>query len=877
MSSRLGHKLPKKTDAKIFEQMVRDCANKKYNKKFNLYARTGQKQHGIDIYCVDRFAEVIQCKNYTTNDKKALQGAINEDFQSACEYFYKENNWHFTSFIVATSADKDKIGDDVIIEHNLNNDIKIDIWFWEDIEAIILENPDLLLKYYKPFVIDIRELKIVHTDNATFAKSFSETLFLHKEQPDSKVKLCNLFVMPKYKENEYDVPKIDLEDKLFAFVKSDKRFLFIEGDAGCGKSTLVSWMNYNENKSDDDESKVNIFNKRPVITIRLRSLDKEVISKKGLMSAILKYMNLDDKKDLHKRFPNAVMILDGFDELCMIEGILNHNSLIYDFCADEIRTYHYIITSRPQYIEKGINIPSYRITLQHFDKDNREKWIEHYTSPDCCGQTLNDETKDYIINISDDTDSAICDTPMTLYMLAAKNISKELTKNSWKLYNHIFYRALSETEYNQMIVEEYESYKNPIYQHSDILYRISEEIAYKMYQTNNNRLYVVSDEIKKIITYLSSKESKLRDNNALQRMIEQCYALCNYWKETGDGAVEFYHNIIRDFFLCEKIYRELNAIYSQRDLSKDNLQPLIDFFKQFTKAPLQDMVCKFIFLRAEKDVNDKNSFVYKEKEQRLLPYLFEEMLTNGELYDNLHEKKHIEAIVNILSCTAQVYRHIYEYILAEKEHMKWWDNVENINDNSDVVKCLFKDIFNHKLMSGDEQYISNRIDIHWFRLPEINLRNMDFQCADLIGANLSSANLSSANLSSGYLSRADLSCADLSHADLSHANLSIADLSRANLSIADLSRATLSLAYLSDANLSDANLSDATLIYANLSHADLSGANLSIAYLSGATLRGADLSVADLRGATLPDGFESDSQEEQVQHLKDMNIEELEI
>lgn len=68
MSSRLGHKLPKPADAKRFEQMVRDCANKKYNKEFSLYGRTGQGQNGIDIYSVDDFEEAIQCKNYTSND-----------------------------------------------------------------------------------------------------------------------------------------------------------------------------------------------------------------------------------------------------------------------------------------------------------------------------------------------------------------------------------------------------------------------------------------------------------------------------------------------------------------------------------------------------------------------------------------------------------------------------------------------------------------------------------------------------------------------------------------------------------------------------------------------------------------------------------------
>ena len=811
MSSRLGDKLPKKTDPKIFEKMVRDCAYKKYNKNFMLYGSNGQDQHGIDINTPNADI-VIQCKNYTTNSIRALKEAIEKDYSTAVDYFVNEKEIPLKTFIVATSveksADRNTQFQDFVIEQNQNNNVNIEVWFWEDIEETILVNSDLLHKYYPEYIFNEKELRKVHTDNEAYAKSFSETLFLHKEKSDSKVNLCSLFVMPKY-----DNSKTDLEDKLSAFVKSDERFLFIEGDAGCGKSTLVSWMNYH--LQDNDDTAKNIFGDRQVITIRLRSLDKEVISENGLMSAILRYINLDKKEDLYNRFPNAVMVLDGFDELCMIEGISDHNSLIYNFHNDRIRTYHYIITSRPQYIEKEINtnISCYRITLQHFDKDNREKWIEHYTSPNCCGQTLNDEIKDYIINISDDTDSAICDTPMTLYMLAAKNISKELTKNSWKLYHHIFYRELSETEYNQMIVEKYESYENPVNQHRDILYRISEEIAYKMYQTNNNRLYVVSDEIKKIITYLSGKETKLENNDALQRMIKRCYALCNYWKETGDGAVEFYHNNIRDFFLCEKIYRELNAIYTDYKLSEnEKIGKLIEFFKQFTKAPLQNMVCKFIFLRAEKDVAKPNSFVYKEKEQRLLPYLFEEMLTNGELYDNLHEKKHIQAIVNILSCTAQVYRHIYEYILVEEEYIKWWNDVKNVNTKSDIIQYFFKEIFKHELMCENGISISNKMDISQICLDDKNLENLDFMYANLRGANLSGA--------------------DLKNVDLSGAGLISADLRGANLTFADL---------------------------------------------SGADLNGAKLFGANLSGATLPDGFEGDNQEEQVQHLKVMNIEGLEI
>ena len=515
-------------------------------------------------------------------------------------------------------------------------------------------------------------------------------------------------------------------------------------------------------QSEDNTAK-KIFGDRPVITIRLRNLDKEMIgTSKNLRKAILEYMNLGFTRDFEKRFPNAVMILDGFDELCMIEGISDYNRLLYNL-NNEGKAGQYIITSRPKYIDVGINISSDRIALQHFDKEQREEWLKHYTSPDYCNQTLEQGVREYIENISEENDSAIFDTPLTLYILTANNDIKN--KNSWELYHQIFYHELSETKYNAM----FGGSGHSIIQCSDIIYRISEEIAYRMYQTNNNQLYVVSDELKDIVDTLIGTERQLDDDNT-RKWVKQCYALCNYWKETGDGAVEFYHNNIRDFFLCEKIYRELNAIYADYQLSQnDKIGKLIEFFKQFTKAPLQDMVCKFILLRAEKDVNDKNSFVYKEKNQRLLPYLFEKMLTEHKLYKDIGEERYIEAIVNILSCTAQVYRHIYEHILEEKECMKWWDNVMNINTRSDIITYCFRYIFTHRLRTRDGGCISNRIDIKWLNLSESNLRNMDFQGANLSaylkGAYLSGAYLRDADLRGAYLRDADLSGADLSGAD----------------------------------------------------------------------------------------------------------------
>lgn len=175
-----------------------------------------------------------------------------------------------------------------------------------------------------------RTSSVIYVANQQYAKSFEEPLFLHKGIGNANVNLKNLFVLQKYiiiKERRQQIqtaaeesPK-NLQDEVADFLKdNDTPFLFIEGDAGSGKTTLAAWMNYHY--SQKDEVAEQLFCNRPLLTIRLRDLDKKCIAeKRSLSSAILKYMNISSLDDLERIFPEAVMLLDGFDELCMIEGI----------------------------------------------------------------------------------------------------------------------------------------------------------------------------------------------------------------------------------------------------------------------------------------------------------------------------------------------------------------------------------------------------------------------------------------------------------------------------------------------------------------------------------------------------------------------------
>lgn len=121
------------------------------------------------------------------------------------------------------------------------------------------------------------------------------------------------------------------------------------------------------------------------------------------------------------------------------------------------------------------------------------------------------------------------------------------------------------------------------------------------------------------------------------------------------------------------------------------------------------------------------------------------------------------------------------------------------------------------------------------------MKKRHLQVPDFDGANLSKLDLNNVNFYDAYLIGVNFEGANLDGAILRRA-----DLFQANLSEAKLNSANLSDAYLDGANLVNAELRNADLYNVDLSGADLSGANL-----SGADLTGAKLINTKMHGATL--------------------------
>ncbi|MCQ2513566.1 MAG: pentapeptide repeat-containing protein [Ruminococcus sp.] len=652
-----------------------------------------------------------------------------------------------------------------------------------------------------------------YTDNNNYFNNFTEQLFLHKEKHDKIVNLASTFVFQKYKVNNdfLEEPRDDLEQRLTDFVKSnDNKVLFILGDAGSGKTSLVSWLNH-------QYFTTGLFENRTLVTIRLRDLPKEDLEEKKntISKVIFNYTKTKDYNDFVSVFKNPVIILDGYDELCLIHKEIGYRKFLNDLNVFR-KACSIIITTRP---DNNMNYNSLSlkkkefIYLEHFDKAKRDEWIEKYTKE--CEQSIDQNVQSFIENINERNAEGVCDTPLLLYMLSSNDFSDKELSNDWAIYRKIFYDTITETPYNETFTES----RHSISDYKDLVFKVNEELAYKMYESGNSEFSVKSDEIEKIV-------KKITDDVKISDILKNSYAICSYWKRnSNNGAIEFYHNNIRDFFLCEKIYSELNALYAQyenvseKTLSDNEIKLFINkLCELFHFAAINPKVSVFIFLRAmylkdnKSDFTDiKLHFPEIESKHRFLPIFFEELLTNGSYMCKFigSAKNPINEIYNIFVSIINIYSQVYEPYLNEDEKYSLWNNVYKVNDNR---------LFHQALCACRKTII---------------------------------------------FGRADLSRANLSGANLIGAKLRIADLIGADLIGADLSGADLSGAYLSGANLRIANLSGANLIGANLSGANLIRASLSGAYLSGAYLSGTNLS-----GAILPDGSMLDSQKKQVKRLK---------
>ena len=478
---------------------------------------------------------------------------------------------------------------------------------------------------------------------------------------------------------------------------------------------------------------------------------------------------------------------------------------------------------------KGLDFRKRHIVLQHFDASQRKEWVDNYRKTGLL--EYEKVGVEYILDEKNEEIDSICDTPMVMYMIVAGGINEEAKHNKWVLYHQIFYKELSDTEYNSMFYNCEGIYSHSIKKHQELLYRLSAEISYKMFCSHNTKLYLTEQEILEAVSDLKIEDIKLKE------VIQHCYALCNYWKSNGKGAVEFYHNNIRDFFLCEKIFYEFNAIYQKCELF--DIQKMITYisyqiYSLFRYMKIPAKVVEFIYMRTKYNYENDNivDFPAKEYKYKYLKDFFSDMLQYGGVsyYTRNSGENVYKNMINVLANTTQIFKVGLDPYISVEENLIWYNNAEDINQ-AEILRNNFDENFNPSALDYKKFSLTSKANFSKLDLHALNLSSIDLR-----GANLRGANLKGADLSNAYLCYSDLRNARLT-ADLRNADLRNADLRNADMVFADLRNAKL----------------------------------------NNADLRNAKLNNANLRNTILPDGFTHSDQAIQEKHLKEMKIPELHI
>lgn len=705
-----------------------------------------------------------------------------------------------------------------------------------------------------PNIFDIREFLPPPSDKVSkvineYADNFVSPLFLHRFFKDTQVTLKNLFVEPELScvnvvsnEGKSYHNIIELLDS-FIWDSQKDRLMFIDGDAAIGKTSLISWLCYHYRELDDIGKA--IFLNTQFVCVRLRDLSLSKDS--SAENCILEYLSYTSMDAFERQYGNALIVLEGADELGIVNGI--ESSMIERFILDvrhAFSRHKIVITSRPKFINMNLFSGSTQIfsyqhySLNHFSFQKRAEWISNYENKKKCGQVIPFNTKQYLCELNDDEAAGVADTPLALYLLVACDMTEPLKNNKWALYHEIFHKAIRNTPYNEAFHSNGASLSHRALQtdeFAEAVYTTIGEIANRMYVNfKEERFYISNNELDDIVFNMHGSSAPERIN-----AIRKCCVLCAYWKENSNiGALEFYHNNIRAFFMSEYIYRRFCDV-RLFPLSTKSIQQFVklscEVFQHGVIArSTWAQTFSFLYYRMqyEKDYPLTSTHIPNEQEiQKAFFEVLREIVTGPAMWNHSFSGMPYESIKTVFFNFA-IFLRIWLSLsapipltsFADNDFQSFWRNNE-----------LFKDWM--KLFSDAIEISKNS---HIAFGSHMKYQDMSFDYINLSGACFEGSTF----VQSAFRN------SDLKRANFTNCLLEVVDFSGANLSDADFRGAKIVNANFSSADISNANFQNATVVDSILPEksAYFSGTTFTDANFINANCRNIDFKNTLLTGAT---------------------------
>lgn len=551
-----------------------------------------------------------------------------------------------------------------------------------------------------------------------YADKWNKNVFLNDFNKRDKnagvnIKLKELYLekhLPHYVWKMDDEPLDDLKELLSEYTvdNDDKIMLLILGQAGIGKSTLITWIMDNLVEKEDD------------IYIYQFSSDLKNIDWQGnnILNDIFKMLGLR-----YDELENKVLLLDGFDEIYANSGREKILNQIYQSLKELncLRKISLIITCRENYIDDLKKVRCDHITLQTWNDEQIISFCEIYGSKS--KKSILQNNLDMMLE-----NKKVFGIPLILYMVLALDIPIERNTSLVDIYDKIFAvdgggiydRCINDLSYGK---------EHRINEVKQQIHQVSQRIAFWIFESNSGKAVIPRIEFRKICDIVMKEAEEKAEDIQSDVLIGSYFEPIKYYEGIGTDELQFVHRSIYEYFVSIYFFESMRSLTSKEELARE-LGVLLKY------GYLSEQM--LVFLKYKFDDIKKYNLA------SVILETFQMMLRDGMTYHiGMPCKNAIECELNIFDNMLKAV-HLWNYKLGEVD-----------KKIVSYIKCENPYFLN---LSG---IILNGVDLSNADLCGANLSEADLDESDLSRANLSEADLTNVELIMTQLTGANLDDVDL--------------------------------------------------------------------------------------------------------------------
>ncbi len=700
-------------------------------------------------------------------------------------------------------------------------------------------------------------------DNEAFAKKYtSAELFLDKGT--RKIYLSDVYVSPIIKGKDTD---IDLYTQLNEWRKkpdptreytdADAPVLLLYGKAGIGKSSLVAKL-ISDNFFQGAAHAI-ILNKKA-----------ELLDHEDPWGSIKRIYGCEN--DIC--YNNKVLILDGFDEVCVLKNDDFKGHVFLQKLANSIPSTVWVkvlITSREAsgYFER-IEEEKGGIIIRHvgWDKGLLFQWCKNYLKSRDGDKKVEQWVHKFIekFNTLEDQLQDAFYSPIILYICCHENIEIFEMDSIVEVYYNAFHKVAKREYITSDLSSELCKTDEQI---EKTLWQYLKEIAFQIFLTSKSPDTAEKALIDKARSFMEEDQECINPN-----VLEMLPAVFHFSFGNDDGGIIFVHKTVAEYFIAVKIYEDYfkdinektddenvwDSIYSALSLRKvpyDIINYICEMMNSSNPSILGDFDKEAFFTKFEsglkKELILKSSIVAEEKYVDCIA--LEESIIPSELRASLKIDRNKIVIMNLTWLLNELGYRNKSFTLLFKYLMPYLDYNLNLSDlylNSILYPQTEAIIFSGTdflidcpdgiadyIKKNETEWVKARNDVKLNNgpaeiiVPVWNYKNLAGCCFQ--NTHMEFIQIENSNLSWCHFENAYLHGASLKNSDISRSFFNDSDLSCTNLENSDLSYAVLTNASLKNANLKGVDFTGAYLTGADLTRANLENAIFKVTYYNSKT------------------------------------------